>query len=89
MRYCMWTGGEARRNPPPAMTNAQKTYGFLRSADARVRDQIIGNITSHYGISRSEAFDEVTAPDAEHLLEYLTGPVRSATRVLMQRAGIA
>ena len=20
MRYCMWTGGEARRNPPPVMT---------------------------------------------------------------------
>jgi hypothetical protein len=71
------------------MTNAQKTYGFLRNADARVRDQIIGNITSHYGISRSEAFDEVTDPDAEHLLDYLTEPVRSATRVLMQRAGIA
>jgi len=71
------------------MTNAQKTYGFLRIADARVRDEIINNITSRYGISRSEAFDEVTAPDAEHLLDYLTGPVRSATHVLMQRAGLS
>jgi hypothetical protein len=89
MRYSMETAGEALHNPLQTMTNAQKTYGFLRSADDRVRDQIIGNITSHYGISRSEAFDEVTDPDAEHLLDYLTEPVRSATRVLMQRAGIA
>jgi hypothetical protein len=71
------------------MTNAQKTYGFFRIADVRIREEIINSIANNYGISRSEAFDEVTAPDAEHLLDYLTGSVRSAASVLMQRAGLA
>ena len=89
--YSKGTGGEdaSTTTPPPAMTNAQQTYAFLRSADTSTRDSIIDSIAAHYQISRSEAFDEVTAAGAEHLLDYLTGSVRAATSVLMQRAGLA
>jgi hypothetical protein len=71
------------------MTNDQKTYLFLRNADAGTRDSILNSIAFRYGINRTEALEEVTAPGAEHLLDYLTEPVRGATSVLMQRAGLA
>jgi hypothetical protein len=71
------------------MTNAQKNYSFLRSADVQTRNTIFAAIGTHYGIAPSEAQDEVTSTDAEHLLDYLTGSVRAATSLLMRRAGLA
>ena len=71
------------------MTAAQKNYAFLRSADTATREAIFTAIGNHYGITRSEVQDEVTSADAEHLLDYLTGNVRAATSLLMQRAGLA
>jgi len=71
------------------MTNAQKNYFFLRNADAATRDSILAGIADHYGIGRSEAFDEVTHPEAEHLLDYLTGSLRSAVSLLMQRSRLS
>jgi hypothetical protein len=71
------------------MTNAQKNFSFLRSADVQTRDVIFAAIGSHYGITRNEVQDEVTGADAEHLLDYLTGSVRTATSLLMRRANLA
>jgi hypothetical protein len=71
------------------MTNAKKNYSFLRSADVQTREAVFAAIGNHYGITRSEAQDEVTSADAEHLLDYLTGSVRTATSVLMRRANLA
>jgi hypothetical protein len=71
------------------MTNAQKNFSFLRSADAQTREAIFAAIGNHYGITRDEVQDEVTNADAEHLLDYLTGSVRTATSLLMRRAGLA
>ena len=71
------------------MTNAQKNYSFLCAADVQTRDAILAAISGHYGITRSEAQDEVFNADAEHLLDYLTGSVRAATSLLMRRAGLA
>jgi hypothetical protein len=71
------------------MTNAQKNHSFLCSTDVQTRDAIFAAIGSHYGISRSEVQDEVTGADAEHLLDYLTGSIRTATSLLMRRAGLA
>lgn len=67
-------------------TNAQINREFLASVDASVKDGILAAIAKHYGISQQAAFDEVVDPEAEHLLEYLTEPTRSATHALMQRA---
>lgn len=67
------------------MTASQKNAAFLASTDSATVDSILGNIASHYGISPAEALAEVTDPEAEHLLEYLTGSVRNAVSVLMQR----
>lgn len=71
------------------MTNAQTTAAFLAATDAKTRAAILSNIAKHYGISSDEAFAEVTDEQAEHLLDYLTGPERAATSVLLQRHGMA
>jgi hypothetical protein len=61
---------------------------FLEAVDAASRHEVLSSIASHYGISVQRAFDEVVAPDAEHLLDYMVEPHRSATYVLMQRHGL-
>jgi hypothetical protein len=71
------------------MTNAQTTAAFLNAIDNATRADILGNIADHYGVTRWVAYDEITDPDAEHLLDYITGPTRSAVSVLMQRHGVS
>lgn len=64
-----------------------KTSQFLTAIDAKTRMEILTNIANHYCITTEVAFAEVTDPGAEHLLEYVTGPMRQATSALMQRHG--
>lgn len=61
------------------------TAQFLAAIDAKARRLILQSIADDYGISVHEAYAEVTGPDAEHLLEYLTGSARAATSLLMQK----
>ncbi len=70
-------------------THAQQNCLFFRNADVKTREAVLANIADHYGITRSEAHAEITDPGAEHLLDYLTGPVRTATSALMQKHGLA
>ena len=65
-------------------TNAQVTARFLAGADAGTRALILGNIAEHYGITPAQALAEVTDSEAESLLDYVTGPMRSATSLLMK-----
>ena len=44
---------------------------YLNSLPARQREHMLKTIADHYGISTSEAFEEVTDRDAEKLYEYL------------------
>lgn len=67
------------------MSNGQVNQTFLAATDAAARSEVLGAIAAHYGISQEEAFVEVVNKDAEHLLDYLTGPTRAAVSVLMQR----
>ena len=71
------------------MSNATVTKTFLGVIDAKTRKEVLGNIATHYGITPAEALEEVTDPEAEHLLDYLTGPVRTATSLLMKRHALA
>ena len=64
-----------------------KTAAFLATVDAKSKTAILENIAKHYGITVDEAYEEVTDPDAEHLLDYVTGAGRSATSILMQKHG--
>ena len=58
---------------------------FLCCIDEESRIQILNAVANQYGITRREAMDEVCHEEAENILEYLTGGVRSAAYVLFQR----
>ena len=75
---------QARRN---GATHGATNRAFLNRLEAPARDSILKSIAKHYGITVREALDEVTHDEAEHLLDYMTEPERSATSVLMQRHG--
>lgn len=69
------------------MTHAETTRAFLAKLPIDTQKMVLENIARHYGINTAEAFAEITDPEAEHLLDYVTGPQRAATQVLMQRHG--
>lgn len=61
---------------------------FLSVIDADAKAEILGSIAKHYGISPETALAEVTGEGAEHLLDYIVEPLRSAASVLMQAHGL-
>jgi hypothetical protein len=62
---------------------------FLDRTDSETRALILGNIAAHYGISNDAALEEVSHDDAEHLLDYVTGPERVAASLIWRRHGFA
>ena len=70
------------------MSNSTINTSFLTATDIKTRAEILKNIAEHYGITTAEAYEEVTDKEAEHLLDYVTGSVCTATSVLMQRHAI-
>ena len=71
------------------MNNAQINAKFLAATDAATKAAVLANIAKHYGITSDEAYAEVTEDEAEHLLDYMTGPQRAATSLLMKRHALA
>lgn len=66
-------------------TNATNTAAFLSAITPESRGMILGAIARHYGTTEAEIYAEVTDPEAEHLLDYMTGGERTAASVLMQK----
>jgi hypothetical protein len=71
------------------MNPSQITARFFALTDADTKSSILTCVANQYGISHAEAEAEVMDSEAESLLDYLTGPVRAATSVLMKRHGLA
>ena len=69
------------------MTNAEINKKFLATVDAKSKDMILASIAKHYGISPAEMYDELVDEDAENILDYMTGPERTAAHALYQRHG--
>lgn len=69
-------------------TNAQLNKAFLACADAAARDEVLQSIATHYGISIEQVVEEVTAENAEHLTDYLTGPIQHAVYLVMKETGL-
>ena len=61
---------------------------FLSAITTEARNSILAAIATNYGITLSEAFEEVTHNEAEHILDYLTGATRAAASALMQKHGM-
>jgi hypothetical protein len=71
------------------MKNHELTRTFFQVTDAATKRDVLQNIADHYGITPEEAEVEVTAPEAEHLLDYITGTMRPATQGIMKRHRLA
>ena len=71
------------------MNNAQINRAFLAATDTKTTGEILESIAKHYGISTQDAFEEIVSDEAEHLLDYLVEPKRSAVSVLMRRHRLA
>ncbi|MNJ62600.1 hypothetical protein D3C77_584470 [compost metagenome] len=67
---------------------ANQNKQFLSVIEEQAKDLILDSIAAHYVISRQEAYEEVVDEAAEHLLEYMIEPHRSAASVLMQSHGM-
>ena len=65
-----------------------RTFLFLSVIDEDTKKAILQSIADHYGISAKEVYDEVTHEEAEHLLDYMVEPQRSATAFLMTGYGL-
>jgi len=70
------------------MKNHEITLRLFQVTDADTKRDLLQNIANHYGITPQEAEAEVTDPEAEHLLDYVTGPMRAAAHVIMKRHGL-
>lgn len=68
------------------MTNRNAQFLAVISSDTKAT--ILESIARHYGITAEQAFAEVADDQAEHLLDYMVEPQRTATSVLMQRHGM-
>lgn len=66
------------------MTNAEKTRKLLGTINRAGANMILDNIANHYGITRLDAFEEVTDEDAESLMDYMTGNERDTAALLMK-----
>jgi len=65
------------------MSHGSNTADFLEKIPVEAKNEILDNIANHYGIKRDAALVEVTDPEAEHLLDYVTGPTRGGVDILM------
>jgi hypothetical protein len=65
------------------------TLKLFSIIESHTKQAILENVSAHYGITTGEALLELVDPEAEHLLDYLTGSARAAAKALMQRNGLA
>ncbi|MNG33900.1 hypothetical protein D3C84_1202570 [compost metagenome] len=61
---------------------------LLSKIDGETKAAILDAIAKNIGVTPQEAYAEIAGEEAEHLLDYMVDPHRSATSVLMQRHGL-
>jgi hypothetical protein len=67
---------------------SHRTAEFLSVIDSKTKAAILASIAKDYRTTPDVIYAEVTGGEAEHLLDYLLEPTRSATSVLMQQYGM-
>jgi len=67
---------------------ANRNEAFLSAIDSEAKAVILEAIASRNSITAEDAYAEVVDAEAEHLLDYMVEPQRSATSALMQRYGM-
>lgn len=67
------------------MQNNERNKLFLETIDAAAKTEIVESIAGHYGTDAESIIQELTDEEAEHILDYMVEPQRSAASVLMQK----
>ena len=67
------------------MTNSKLNTAFLNSIDLKVKNEILSNVANHYGISNQEAYEELIDEDAECIMDYVTGNIRSTVSLFFNK----
>ena len=67
------------------MKHSDQTVAFLSALDAKTKNEILSNIANHYGISKQEAFEEITDEDAECIMDYVTGSIRPTVSLFFNK----
>jgi hypothetical protein len=76
-------GGNPITQLDTKMTNSEKTIRFFELTGTEIKTEVLTVIAKHYGITNEEAFEEVTNSEAEHLCDYIVGPMRSHVHKFM------
>jgi hypothetical protein len=64
------------------MKNSEINKTFLNTISLIMKETVLSNVAKHYGITNSEAFDELIDEDAENIMDYLTGNQRQVIHVI-------
>jgi hypothetical protein len=67
------------------MTNSKLTIAFLNSLDSKTKNSILSNIANHYGITENQAYEEVIDEDAESIMDYITGSIRTTVSLFFNQ----
>ena len=67
------------------MNNAAINQAFLASVSKEMKNAIVSNIAKHYGINIYEAELELYDDEAESIMDYITGPERSAISLIYNK----
>jgi len=62
-----------------------ETQVFLLSLSNELCNEILDNVAENYGITKEEAYQEITDPDAENLMDYITGEKRAAIHLVYKK----
>ncbi len=68
------------------MTNRNAQFLAVISSDTKAA--ILESIAVHHEMTTDQAYDDVVDVQAEHLLDYMVEPLRTATSLLMLRHGM-
>ena len=68
------------------MTTGAKNKAYLESLTATQKATILYNVASNYLINTEMALEEITGDEAESLLDYLSGDLRTEVYGHMQRS---
>ena len=63
------------------MNKGELNKHFLNSINKEFKRTILSSISNHYQINSDEAYQELIDPDAENILEYLTGYTRNNVKI--------
>lgn len=67
------------------MSHSTTNTAFLNSLDLKVKNEVLTNIASHYGITTQEAYEEVAHEEAESIMDYITGGIRPAVSLFFNK----